>query len=220
MRLKRDFIITIVCNLGLCQLPIIEDRLQHFERILIIDSDLFFCKTSHASEYHNLLSVTDAVPSDRIGLLGIDNYVDGLVIDVPTPVGVPKNWLYSVPDGDESAWWTVLRDIYPDYPETPVFNRVSGVWALFSPEHHGVGTVYGDHVEKTVYTLRNDEATMGTWLMEFPDAFEVYSGVPYFGPDDTPLKAEDKGIPYYWFHIRHKRNVEAVWRYHLGDIPV
>lgn len=207
------------CNLGLCQLPVIAPELQKYERVLIIDSDLFFCKTSHGAGYHDILSITEAVPKESIALLGIDNFVDGLNIDVGNPKSVPKNWLYSTPNGSEMLWWKLLNDIYPDYP-AKTFNRVSGVWLLFSPEHHGIGTDYGKHVRDTIYTLRNDEATTGTYLQLAPKQFHVYRDVPYFGPDDTPLKAEEQQIPYYWFHIRHKRNLESVFRYHLGDIPV
>ena len=208
------------CNLGLCQLPIIDSQLQHFERILILDADLFFCKTSHAQDFHNILSITDAVPPDKIGLLGIDDYVDGQNISVDNPIGIPINWMYSIPDRNEDIFLDLIKEIYPEYPTDNSYNRVSGVWALFSVKHHGMNTPYGKHVENTVYSLRNDEATMGIWLKLNYGAFRVYSEVPYFGPDDTPLKTEEQRIPYYWFHYRHKRNIESVFRSHIGDIPV
>lgn len=194
-------------NTGLCQLPLLDKRLQKYERLIIQDADLFFCKTSHATEKYDILSVLETCPEEKIGVLSFSS-------DTPY---IPSHWIKVVPENSVDSWKKLLSQVYNNFLYQNL-TSICGVWCLFSPNFHGIGTPYGDHVSKTIYMLRCDEAISAIYRAMHLDSFVICNDVPYPRTDVAGIIAEETGTPYYHFHFRNQQSFERIFRNHIGDI--
>ena len=197
-------------NLSLFLTPIIHEAFQKYERIMLQDADLYFCRTD-TKKVHDILHECRQVPPEKIGIKG-----HSLV-----GTDVRENWKDKVSD---EVFYSLVekvfgRDWMLGFQESRKWAN-SGVWQLYSPAHHGIGTPFGDFVEKLIYVFRCDECIMGLWSHEHSDDYLLIRDVPYFGGDDDILQAIRKKIPYYYFHFRPEWNVEKCFRHAIGDVPI
>jgi len=201
-------------NLGLKLLPMTDDRLKAYKRVMIHDADMFLCKTEFANATFDILPFVETVPTDKIGVM----FTGWIYEEAELP---PSNWLSKIAGDDRGLWFDIAKSFLPRtfkwrMDSERVMACDNGVLYIYSPAY--CDPAFVDYLKVAIEKLRDDEAVISLWhQMHADDVISVYGNMPYAFSEWDHGEMLRKEHPFFLSHLYVQ--TEYRWRQHIGDTP-
>lgn len=199
---------TSISRTGIKLLPMLDSRMSEYKRVMIMDADIFVCKTDAGREPFNLLNIVCEVPENKIGVV-FHNW--------SSYPSFPSHWLSAVKDSDESLWLEVVQSLLSANFKinkkslitinTPAF--------IFSPQTWERDAKFQKFVREGISKLRSDEAILSLYFQNAKDIFVNLEDILKYGFGDVYIHhAIETGIQVYFHHIGNPTHM--IWLEHIG----
>lgn len=183
-----------------------DERLLHYKRIMIVDSDLFFAKSTllPPDEKFPLVDHIRKSPTDNFGVGHTQHWWD---IDEQGPRG---NWQRRM-HSNEDVWYQKAEEL--------MGYSVKGKGRLLSADMSTAIypreflNVHGEWLYKAFRILQDDEAVAALWTIEHDYPFEIRSFVETLS-DPKYIAESERDMRFYIAHMR--TDWEFIWRRQIG----
>lgn len=176
-------------NLGLCLLPLIDERLSHYDRIIILDADLFLMSNY---EKLDITEFSETITEKEIGVRRGEkiNLADG----------IPRNFLNKAKYSQPERWKALLNEINVDIKPDAILDYDSTAYIIASPKFTEHYPDFSDFCRKGIQYLRDDEAILTAYQYQ---KGKITKHLPqYFVCHERHHIEKTKYLPYYFYHWR------------------
>lgn len=191
--------------------PYLDDQLRHWELVILLDADLFFCKTQHASGRFDFAKRVSRFPTNRIGVAEVFD-------DFPEPNVLPDNWVRAF-GYNPDQWLQTAQELLKAEINISQIKPVSGCAAVLPRNYRNVRPYFEKYVSMTDKVFQSDEPVLGLWNY-LNGGQEVY---PIFRWLDLKIAMTEEHLyqfhhnPECAFYISHIISMwEQRWREHIG----
>lgn len=187
----KEFHDTSQANLALCLLPMLDDRLLKYKRVIISDADMVLCTmTPNAYDIQYLAFSTE---SDKIGVFNKTS---------EPKYSPPSNWMNKFKDMDEFVFRSQLQGMFPNNTnlETKFITTNGSIYIINPSRLHITHPQFRNICNRLIPIFRDDEAVISIYRQFINEICTTIDSIEYCTRDRKSISTIENGEDSFFFH--------------------